>query len=448
LTPTAQLRESVTIAERLAGYVRGLRFEDIPADVVARTKQLLAHHLGVALDGGVSREAALADEVARRLSGLGGRCSVIGRQQQADLLEAILANSLLMARGRRDDVLQPPGINPGAAVLPAALALAETTGASGRDLVAAIVIGYDVMARLHPPVLAWNLTVPRPAKWSVSPFGVAATAARLLGLPHEQAVAAIGHAGQAGIGLYEGAEQTRVMQGLAACGGVLAALLARAGLPGSRTVIEGQHGLFDSVFLQAVPDGVTEDLATLGHRFAVMDAEIREHPVSILNGTVIEVAQRLLRSSGIQSDQVTAVDLVLAAERQRREAVYDTPSHQRGPSFLVASVLLDGHFDPERLVVPPDDRLRRMRDKVQLRFEAGRPLRYARLEITLRDGREHVAAADGVAAVPFDWARCLPAEAASGIPAAHLDRAVELLQGLEAVPDARELTACLRPGAA
>ena len=75
MTAMAQLHKSVTITERLADHVVGLRYEDIPAEVVAKAKDLLVYHLGVGLGGGGSREATLGTRFAARVSGAGGRCS-------------------------------------------------------------------------------------------------------------------------------------------------------------------------------------------------------------------------------------------------------------------------------------------------------------------------------------------------------------------------------------
>lgn len=446
MTVAAQVREGVTITEQLTDYILRLRFEELPEPVVDKTKALLVHHFGTALRDQVSREARLGTQFAARLGGAPGAHTVIGRRERADLLDAVFANSLLMLQGP-DDVLLPPGINPGVAVMPAAWAVGERAGVSGRELLTAVVIGYDVMARLHAPVWTWDLDVPRPAKWSVSPFGVAATVARLYGLSRERTVHALGHAGQAGIGIYEGAAHQWTMHALAARNGVLAADLARAGFPASRTPVEGRHGLFHSVFLQDVPDAVMDSLLTLGNEFAIMRAETRKYPASLLNGPPIELLQRLLLDNAVRTDEVERVELVLPVARQAREAVYDTATHI-GPTWLMAALLADGHLDERRLEEPPDERRQAMHQRVRLRFEADRPLRYARVEITTTDRRQFAAAGDRVEMPPFDWRQCLSVGTSVGLKPAQLDRLAELVEQLEDVPDVADVLACVRPEAA
>ncbi|HZC70671.1 MAG TPA: MmgE/PrpD family protein [Jatrophihabitans sp.] len=441
MTVTAQVREGVTITEQLADYVLGLRYEDLPEQVVAKTKALLAHHLGIALRDQTSREARLGTQFAALMGGTTGQHTVIGRRERADLMDAVFANSLLMLQGARHDCVLPPNVNPGVAVQPAAWAVGEDVGASGRKFLTAVVVGYDVMTRLHAPTWTWDLDVPRPAKWSVSPFGVAATVARLYGLSRERTVHALGHAGQAGIGIYEGAAQHWMMHALAARGGVLAASLARAGFPASRTPVEGTHGLFESVFLQAVPDAVMDNLITLGDDFAIMRAETRKYPAGVLNGPPVKLLLQLLLANGIRSEDVARVDLVLPCAREAREAVYDT-AEQRGPSWLLAAVLADGCLDERRFDEPPDERRCAMRERVRLRFEADRPLRYARVEVTTTDGRQFEAEGDRVEVPPSDLRESLSAGTAAGLP---IDRLVDLMQHLEDVPNVADVLACLRP---
>ena len=439
----------MTISERLADHAVGLRYADIPAEVVAKAKDLLVYHIAVALRGAGSPEAILGPRFAARVGGAGGRCSIIGQPDVTGLLEAVFANSLLVSRESQDDVMEPPGINPGAAIWPAALAVGEAVGAPGEELVAAVVVGYDVMARLHPPVWDMDLDVPRPVKWHVSPFGAAATAARLLGLSREQTVWALGHAGQAGIGVFEGfPDHVWTMHGLAAGAGVLSAMLARADLPGSVTTVEGRYGLFESTFLQDVPDSVLASLATLGQEFLIMNAEIRRYPASIYNHAPIEFCERLVHDNGIRPEQVESLELVLPTIRASREALYDTLDNIGGPSNLMAMILVDGHFDPARTSAAPDEHVRAMRERVRLRFEAERVPRYARVEITTQDDRRFVAEGDLFAPVPVDWTQWLSANGSPGFESTHVDRLIELVAGLESVPEVGAIMACVRPGGA
>jgi 2-methylcitrate dehydratase PrpD len=252
-----------TVSELISDYVAGLRFADLPARVVDRAKELLLFNLGAALRGRSLRAGRQAVQVALDLSS-GGRCSIVGEQHKVALLEAVFANSTLMDVVGIKDLLEPSGAIPGSTVHPAGLAVGEWAEASGQQLLTAIVAGYDVMAKLHNGESDYELPVPRPTKVAVEPFGVAAVAAHLLELSREQTADAMGHAGESVMSTYEGQD---LMHPLASRNGVFAAMVARAGVPGPRTIVEGAYGIYRSFFLQEIPDSVRANLATLGTDF-------------------------------------------------------------------------------------------------------------------------------------------------------------------------------------
>jgi 2-methylcitrate dehydratase PrpD len=225
-----------TISELIADYVVGVRFTDLPAPVVERAKELLLFSLGAGLRGRAISAGQQAVRAALELSD-GGRCSIIGERRKVAVLDAAFANSALMDVTGIKDLLEPSGVIPGHTVHPAAWAVGEWAESSGQELLTAVVVGYDVMAKLHNGLLDYDSAVPRPTKAAVEPFGVAAVAARLLGLSREQTADAMGLAGDFVTGSYEG-HLAPTMHPMACRNGVLAAMLARAGMPGARTIVE------------------------------------------------------------------------------------------------------------------------------------------------------------------------------------------------------------------
>jgi 2-methylcitrate dehydratase PrpD len=253
-----------TICEQLADYVVGLRYEDIPAAVTTKAKDHLLHLLGNALR---SPGWALADGAVRAaaaLSGPTGRCTIIGHRERADALDALFANSVLMSKDGLEDAVFPPGVHPGVVTQPVAWAFGEAARASGRELLVAVVAGYDVMTKLCGQVWTWTLDPPRRPNTVVAPFGGAATASRLLGLTPRQTAFAFGHAGQTGMGIVEGSGHMWTISPLLARNGAMAAVMASAGMESSLTVVEGRYGVFETFFRQPVPDDL---LVTLGEQF-------------------------------------------------------------------------------------------------------------------------------------------------------------------------------------
>jgi 2-methylcitrate dehydratase PrpD len=454
VTAHTQPTRTRTISERLADHVVGLRCEDIPDAIVQKAKAHLAHHFGTAFQGFVRENGQQAVRVARELSGANGQCSIVGEPCKADLLDAVFANAFLMHCAGLDDVLLPPGSNPGVVTNPVAWAFGETTNASGRNLLAAVIAGYDVMGTLSDPALTFGLDDYRPAKHVLLPFGAAATAARLLGLSHEQTVHAFGHAGQVGRNVVEDGDHVWTMHPLLARNGAMASMLARAGMPASPTVIEGDHGVFRTFFSREVPASVETGLATLGHEFAIARAQIKRQPVSALNVIPVELTQQLLRKNGLSASSVAAVELVIPRERQARETQRDdalvSPSADRtsrlgSPRFWVAMILVDGRINLPRVERPPDAHFLSVLDRIGLRFEPGHPLLYARVEVTTTDGQHYAAEGDSHFAPPNDWAEWLAEGGRAILPEQQLARLAHLIRNLENVPNVSEVMACVVP---
>jgi 2-methylcitrate dehydratase PrpD len=424
---------AATITQRLADHVVGLRFEDIPPAIVARTKDLLAHHLATAVRGRDVPRATRAVDVALGLHPADGPCTIIGERRGAGAIEAAFANGALMAGVGTVDAVLPPGVNPGLATHPAAWAIGELTGATGRELLTAVVAGYDVASRVHGPVWTWDLAVPRPLKFVAQPFGAAAVTARLHGFDREQTVHALGHAGQAGAGVYEGSAHHWLLHPISVRNGMLAALLAGSGLPASPRIVEAPHGMYRSYFLGDVPDSVHDRLDTLGQDFDLSRARINSGTTSLLNLVPMELARRLMTEHGLTAARIAAIDLVLPEERESREAAYHSYQH-RSPRHLMALIVTGGTVEAARFDRPPGPEVVAMTEKVRLRFEPGHPITYARLEVTTADGEHYVAEDDTHHTTPLDWTTVLAQP-----------RLIELLRNLETVPNVKEVMQCLKP---
>ncbi|NIK61420.1 MmgE/PrpD family protein [Kribbella shirazensis] len=436
---------TATITQRLSEHVVGLRFRDISPDAVAKTKDLLIHHIASALRGRSTTSGRQAIGIARELSPTGGQCTIIGQNFGANLLDAVLANSSLMASAGTADFLLPPGINPGVAAQPVAWAVGEITRSTGRELLAAVAIGYDVMAKLHGTVWTWDLDVPRPLKFVIEPFGAAATAARLLGLTVEQTVWALGHAGQAGMGVYEGSEYLSFMHPLAARNGIMAATLAKAGVPASSTIIEGRHGVHRTFFLEDVPDALYDGLATLGQEFEISRAQANRSATSVLNVIPVALAQQLVAEHQLSADHIASIQLTLPAERRSREKAYYSYSH-RGPRYLLAIIVTGGQINVTRFDEAAGPDVLAMAAKISLRFEDGHSIYYARVDVNTTDGQRYSAEGDRHDQSPLSWEEQLGGAGADLLSGVKLRRLADQLRHLEDVDDISEVMACLRPG--
>ncbi len=248
MTQAAPLLANAT--RDLAEFAAGLAFENIPQAVVEHAKLCVLDGLGVALFGaglpwtGHVRDLAIAE---------GGTpaASFWGTPHRGSVAQAALVNGTAGHAFEMDDIHKESIVHPNSLACPVALAFAEAGGISGRDVITAIVAGYEVGTRVgNAATMALFLRGFHPQGTSGA-FVAAAAAGRILGLSAEQMQHALGIAGSMGAGLMaaqEGAMVKRLHAGRAAESGVRAALLARRGFTGISDVLEAGYGGFLSAF--------------------------------------------------------------------------------------------------------------------------------------------------------------------------------------------------------
>jgi 2-methylcitrate dehydratase PrpD len=254
----------------LARFAATLKYEDIPAAVLNHLKLCVLDGLGVALFGSTLPWTRKVLEVALA-EGANPAASFWGTKQRGSAAQAALVNGTAGHAFEMDDIHKESIVHPNSLALPAALALAEEEGVagkkvSGRELLTAIVAGYEVGTRVgNAATMALFLRGFHPQGTSGA-FVAAAAAGRLLRLSPEQMQHALGIAGSMGAGLMaaqEGAMVKRLHAGRAAQAGVQAARLAQRGFTGISNVIEAGYGGFLSSF-SGKPDAarLTEGLGT------------------------------------------------------------------------------------------------------------------------------------------------------------------------------------------
>ena len=178
-----------------------------------------------------------------------GNSTLIGRGEKGTLLSAALYNGMIAHAEELDDSHRyVSGLHLSAVVIPAALAVAEERGLSGKEFITAVVCGYEAAARICRCIEQGHRTRGFHSTGTVGPFGACAAAGTALGLDAEQMVQAIGIAGSMGAGLFafldDGATVKHLHTGRASLDGLLAALMAQAGLTGPRAVLEAREGFF------------------------------------------------------------------------------------------------------------------------------------------------------------------------------------------------------------
>lgn len=261
-----------TISATYAEFVTEARFEGLSPETVLQTKKVILDLIGVSLAG--YRAMAFPKMVVDYFLEIGGKeeATVIQGKKKIPAPHAAFANASCAHALDMDDGHRFAASHPGVVVIPAAIAAAELAGASTRNLITGIVVGYEVMIRIGKAITPSSLGRGFHITGITGPFGAAAAAASIMGLTREETVAAMGMAGLQSAGLIqvnhevEGSMVKPLNPARASSSGLLSCIFAHKGARGPLEIFEGQDG-----FLKAFAEDVKLETLTydLGRDFEI-----------------------------------------------------------------------------------------------------------------------------------------------------------------------------------
>jgi 2-methylcitrate dehydratase len=357
-----------TLAHQLADYACALRFEDLSKDVVHEVKRRIIDSLGCALGAWKEEPCAIARKVASDFSAKQGS-TIIGTNHRAPPDWTAFANGCCIRYfDYNDTYLSKEPAHPSDNIA-AALAVAESVGASGRGLITAIALAYEVQCRLCDAASI------RARGWDHVTYGAFSTAlacAKLMKLDPKKTRHAVNIAGVAGAAM----RQARVgelshWKGVAfanaARHGVFSALLARAGMTGPGPIFEGQMGFEKQlgVSLGNVGEKFTVPFAANGDGPAsmILRTSIKFWPAEYHSQSAIEAALFLRKQIGeaVEVKSMTveshdaSVDIIGSEPEKWKPETRETADHSL--PYITAIALIDGEvtekqFQPERFTDP------------------------------------------------------------------------------------------------
>ena len=263
--------------QELASSLAGLRYEALPDEVVSRTEDFFLDWAGSALAGRGARPVEALESFAGTMGPQSGPSEVLPSRRRTSPLFAALVNGASSHVVEQDDVHNGAVFHPAAVVFPAALAVAQETGASGRDFITAAVAGYEAgvrvgafLGRSHYKVFHTTGTA--------GTIAAAAAVSHLLDADEETMLHSLGSAGTQAAGLWEflrdAADSKQLHTAKAAADGLLAAYLARSGFTGAKKILEGAQGMAAGMSSDADPRKLTDGL---GERWAVLETSFKFH---------------------------------------------------------------------------------------------------------------------------------------------------------------------------
>ncbi|MGH3384444.1 MAG: MmgE/PrpD family protein [Nocardioidaceae bacterium] len=407
-----------TTAE-LADWVVGARAGDVPADVLDTARLLLLDGLGCGLFGSTQPWSQLVTDFV--VAG-GGRseATVWGTPHRVPAASAPLANGTAVHAFEYDDLHPRAVLHAGSQAIPAAFAVAELVAdqqgsdqrepVGGRELLHAVVTGFEVGARIGLATGAAQLHRGFHPSPNTGTFVAAATAARLLRLDEAQTRDAFGIAGSFGgylMAAQYGGMVKRLHPGHSAQSGVTAALLAARGLTGTRAVLEAPYGGWAAAVAGVQPDALGQITADLGTTWELPSFSVKYYPCCGSNHTSIDAWWEILgQDRSLGPDDIDQIDVrcsTLTADHvgwpYRPDGV---TAAQMNLGYCLAAAIVDGavtidQFAEERLAAPELlDVVRRIRVRPDDEIDAlGRARRHLiHLDVTTRDGRTLTATAE------------------------------------------------------
>ena len=316
--------------------------------------------------------------------------------------DAALVNGTFAQGCELDDYYDQGGGHPGAATVPVILALAQCQPVSGRELIAAMVAGYEVGWRIGRALLPEFMHRGYHAQSAVGVFIAAAAAGKVLHLTPEQMTHALAIAASHAGGTMEydqsGGEVKRLHNGMACCGGLRAGLLAKLGLTGPPTIFEGRRGILKVLSGKCDIEPIVKDLDVENKNLALYRAAMKRFPVNASQHSPIELLDQLIRRHNIRAEQIAKVKVDLnegvllhgGSIYQPKEAI----EAQFSLRFSLALRLLNGNNDLPHYLDPAtwsDPEILDLGRKIELVADptAVRERRFScRMRIYLSDGRQ------------------------------------------------------------
>lgn len=449
----------------IAQFVSGLRYEDIPAEVIARIKLLMLDSLGCALYGTGLEWSRILRATLAAVDTTSG-CRVWGTGERLSAPHAALVNGTLVQSFELDDVHRQGVLHVGAVTLPPLLAVTELkAGLSGRDLLRATVAGYEIGPRVGKCMGPQHIGQGWHSGATVGVFSAAAGASAALRLSQEQTVHALGIAGTQSAGLMAaqyGAMVKRMHAGRSAQSGLYGALLAQNGFTGIVDVFESPYGGFCTTFSRSTDRFDLNELSwELGRQWETLRISLKFYSCVGSNHTTLDAIRKMQERTPFGPDDID--EIVVHGSHVTVEHVgwpYEPQgltSAQLNLPFCVATLLIEGDVFVDQFseAVVNDAKRIALSRKVKVLHdpaitERGSNFRHmVRVQVALKNGtrmEETVEAPRGSEksfASEADVVRKFTTLATHTVSAAQAARIVELVLGADRLARAADLVEAL-----
>jgi len=398
--------ERMGVARDLAKYAIGLTFEDLPPDVVHQTKRVVLDTLGCAI-GGYSSEASQIIQEYIRESGHPGEATVFGSGGKTSCLNATLANGVMVRYLDYNDTafiiqgeIYRTGYHP-SELIPPIIALAERQHLSGKEIIATIVIGYDLSLAFLEGVIGPGM---ERRGWNGDTRGayiMPLIAGKILGLDESQMENAVGISGSchAVLGILDTpAEEYTMTKNIRfptmAYAGIWAAMLAQKGFTGPTRIIEGHDGFMEVIM------GGEYDVSKLSHlkeKFAIRETCFKSIIADFSSHGHLTATLKLVKEHDIKPEDIAEVRITTSKRcaEHTGDPVKKYPKNKETADhssyYLTAIAIIDRQIGPDQFAPEKykDPKVLELIDKITLQgdpeLDRVRPAGIS--EITTKQGK-------------------------------------------------------------
>jgi len=351
--------------KKIAKFVANLEFDDLPPKVISYAKNCIMDTLCSMIVGfGVDKRTDSGWRILKFLRTQGGNkeSTVIRYGDKLPCSLATFVNSV-MAFGL-SDFHNKSSIHIGGIVIPSALAISEKEHLSGRELITAVVVGYEVLARvgmaLDPRYLYTRGFYPSSI---CGAFGAAAAVSKALGLDQFQIHNALALSGIFGGGLLSAivtnSTSLLIQYGKAAANGVFAALLAKEGIVGSKEIFEREKGFYDVFSGKPNLSNLTKNL---GKKFEITYTSIKPYSCCKHLCPAVDALLEIFQTESINKEDIENVLVRMSTAGRTMVDINKFPRDTLNLSacarYVLAMAIIDRHISPKQFSV------KRLRDPI------------------------------------------------------------------------------------
>jgi len=362
------------ITRDLAEFIASASYQDLPGDVVEQAKLCFLDFLGVSLRGSCSVSSGIVSKIisdGRDSTVIGGDTTI---PMAAALVNGVSAHCLDLDDGHRLAQLHP-----GACIIPAALALAESCEKSGQEFITAMIVGYQVSIQMGMFLNPGHRQKGFHSTGTCGTLGAAAAASKIMDLNEEGILNALGLAGTQAAGLLEsdhsGSMAKHLHAGKAAQSGVLSALLAENGFTGAHRILEGKEGLIQTMGDLKEEINPLQNSGTLNHspeKFEILRVYFKKYPVCRHLHSSLDAAINLMKNKNLKITDIQDVT-VETYEIAALHNEYHPPTVEGIRQSLPVSLalaIINGNLNIEDMEsINPDDGTCELSRKIQIKCD-------------------------------------------------------------------------------